>query len=100
MLLQSKSDLKSWLVKAGEQEEDDDAEKIILQTEDGQNVKGYPCTSCIVGTWKDVYESEKILRNNADATSEGDKLSALTQRSFLVCAYGGLIEPISSGQEE
>ena len=33
-------------------------------------------------------------------TSEGDKLSALTQRSFLVCAYGGLIEPISSGQEE
>lgn len=58
MLLQSKSDLKSWLVKAeirkrvfiGEQEEDDDAEKIILQTEDGQNVKGYPCTPCIVGT--------------------------------------------------
>ena len=84
----------------GEQEEDDDAEKIILQTEDGQNVKGYPCTPCIVGTWKDVYDSEKILRNNADATSEGDKLSALTQRSFLVCAYGGLIEPISSGQEE
>ena len=78
----------------------DDAEKIILKTEDGQNVKGYPCTPCIVGTWKDVYESEKILRNNADATSEGDKLSALTQRSFLVCAYGGLIEPISSGQEE
>ena len=78
----------------------DDAEKIILNTEDGQNVKGYPCTPCIVGTWKDVYESEKILRNNADATSEGDKLSALTQRSFLVCAYGGLIEPISSGQEE
>ena len=109
MLLQSKSDLKSWLFKAGgkkkrvfigEQEEDDDAEKIILQTEDGQNVKGYPCTPCIVGTWKDVYDSEKILRNNADATSEGDKLSALTQRSFLVCAYGGLIEPISSGQEE
>ena len=46
----------------GEQEEDDDAEKIILQTEDGQNVKGYPCTPCIVGTWKDVYDSEKILR--------------------------------------
>ena len=71
-----------------------------MQTEDGQNVKGYPCTPCIVGTWKDVYDSEKILRNNADATSEGDKLSALTHRSFLVCAYGGLIEPISSGQEE
>lgn len=99
---------KSWFAKAGDkikdfftgEEDTDDAEKIILKTEDGQNVKGYPCTPCIVGTWKDVYESEKILRNNADATSEGDKLSALTQRSFLVCAYGGLIEPISSGQEE
>ena len=99
---------KSWLAKTAEkiknfftgEEEDEDADKIILQTEDGQNVKGYPCTPCIVGTWKDVYESEKILRNNADATSEGDKLSALTQRSFLVCANGGLIEPISSGQEE
>ncbi|MFR5753688.1 MAG: DUF4280 domain-containing protein [Roseburia intestinalis] len=99
---------KSWLAKTAEkiknfftgEEEDEDADKIILQTEDGQNVKGYPCTPCIVGTWKDVYESEKILRNNADGTSEGDKLSALTQRAFLVCAYGGLIEPISSGQEE
>ena len=99
---------KSWLAKAGDkikgfftgEEEEDDAEKIILKTEDGQNVKGYPCTPCIMGTWKDVYEAEKILRNNTDGTSEGDKLSALTQRSFLVCAYGGLIEPISSGQEE
>lgn len=99
---------KSWFAKAGDkikdfftgEEDTDDAEKIILKTEDGQNVKGYPCTPCIVGTWKDVYDSEKILRNNADGTSEGDKLSALTQRAFLVCAYGGLIEPISSGQEE
>ena len=49
---------------------------------------------------KKGYDAEKILRNNADGTSEGDKLSALTQRAFLVCAYGGLIEPISSGQEE
>ncbi len=97
MVCQSRDKIKDFFT--GE-EDTDDAEKIILKTEDGQNVKGYPCTPCIVGTWKDVYESEKILRNNADATSEGDKLSALTQRSFLVCAYGGLIEPISSGQEE
>jgi len=54
-----------------------------LQTEDGQNVKGYPCTPCIVGTWKDVYDSEKILRNNADATSEGDKLSVYHRDHFL-----------------
>lgn len=31
---------------------------------------------------------------------EQDKLSAVTTDSFLVCAYGGLIEPLSSGQEE
>ena len=78
----------------------DDAEKIILKTEDGQNVKGYPCTPCIVGTWKDAYETEKIVRNHTDGTDEGDRLCALTQRSFLVCAYGGLIEPVTSGQEE
>mgnify|MGYP006903206340 CR=1 FL=1 len=97
-----------WLAKTGDkikgfftgEKEEDDAEKIILQTEDWQNVKGYPCTPCIVGTWKDVYESEKIVRNHTDGTDEGDRLCALTQRSFLVCAYGGLIEPISSGQEE
>lgn len=99
---------KSWLAKAGDkikgfftgEEEEDEAEKIILQTEDGQNVKGYPCTPCIVGTWKDVYQAEKISRNGTKGISEGDRLPALTQRSFLVCAYGGLIEPASSGQEE
>lgn len=42
------------------EEDTDDAEKIILKTEDGQNVKGYPCTPCIVGTWKDAYETEKL----------------------------------------
>lgn len=98
---------KSWFAKTGDkikefftgEKEEDEEEKIILQTEDGQNVKGYPCTPCIVGKWKDVYEAEKIIRNGAEGTCEGDKLCALTQRSFLVCAYGGLIEPISSGQE-
>ena len=99
---------KSWFAKAGGkikdfftgEEDTDDAEKIILKTEDGQNVKGYPCTPCIVGTWKDAYETEKIVRNHTDGTDEGDRLCALTQRSFLVCAYGGLIEPVTSGQEE
>lgn len=99
---------KSWLAKAGDMikslltggKEPDGAEVIMLKTENGENVKGYPCTPCIVGKWKDVYDAEKIIRNNTDGTSDGDKLSALTQKSFLVCAYGGLIEPVSSGQEE
>lgn len=82
----------------GKQEEG--PEKIMLQTEDGQNVKGYACTPCIRSGWKDVHKTQKIARNGADKSSEGDLLAALTQRSFLVCEYGGLIQPISSGQEE
>ena len=70
----------------GEKEEDD-AEKIILQTEDGQNVKGYPCTPCIVGTWKDVYESEKIVRNHTDGTDEGDRLCADTEVLPGLCLW-------------
>lgn len=96
---------KPWWVKAGEmlsqglgkQEED---KKIILQIEGGKNVKGYPCKPCIVGTWKEVHEIQKIARNDTDGTAEDDKLAAVTLESFLVCAYGGLIEPISSGQDE
>ena len=59
-------------------------EKKSFRSEHGKGMDLYPC----------------LLYTSADATSERDKLSALTQRSFLVCAYGGLIEPISSGQEE
>lgn len=99
---------KPWWVKAGDilllgmathiQREED--KKIILQTEDGKNVKGYPCTPCIVGTWKDVHGTQKIARNDTDGTAESDRLAAVTLESFLVCAYGGLIQPISSGQDE
>lgn len=97
-----------WWVKAGKMlfqsavsyVREEESEKIILQTEDGQNVKGYACTPCIVGTWKDVHEAQKIARNNTDGTVEGDRLSSITLESFLVCAYGGLIQPMSSGQDE
>lgn len=74
--------------------------KILLQREDGKNVRGYPCTPCIVGCWRDVNRTQKIVRNGTDGMREQDKLSAVTTDSFLVCAYGGLIEPLSSGQEE
>ena len=99
---------KPWWVKVGNVLRDDivsyvqqeESIKIILQTEDGRNVKGYACTPCIVGTWKDVHETQKIARNNTDGTAERDKLSAITLESFLACAYGGLIQPLESGQEE
>ena len=38
--------------------------------------------------------------NGEAAGIAGIALSALTQGAFLFRAYGGLIEPISSGQEE
>ena len=80
---------------------EEEQKKIILVSEDGKsNVKGYACTPCIVGTWKDVHETQKIARNDTEGTAEGDKLSALTMESFLVCAYGGLIQPVTSGQDE
>lgn len=74
--------------------------KILLQRGDGKNVRGYPCIPCIVGCWRDVNRTQKIVRNGTDGMREQDKLSAVTTDSFLVCAYGGLIEPLSSGQEE
>lgn len=97
---------KSWLAKTGDkivsfftgEEKEEGPEKIMLQTEDGQNVKGYACTPCIVSTWKDAHKIEKIARNGEDITDSSP--AALTKRSFLVCAYGGLIEPLTSGQDE
>ena len=73
---------------------------MLVSEEDGSNIKGYACMPCIVGTWKDVHETQKIIKNRTDGTAEGDKLSALTLESFLVCAYGGLIQPKTSGQDE
>lgn len=84
----------------GKKEEEEGPKKIMLKTEDGRNVKGYACTPQIAGKWKDVYQTEKIARNGTDGSSAGDNLATLTVGSFLVCSYGGIIEPESSGQEE
>lgn len=74
--------------------------KVLLQKEDGTNVRGYACTPCIVGGWLDAHMTQQIARNNTDGTNPEDRIPALTEYSFLVCAYGGLIEPVTSGQEE
>lgn len=74
-------------------------EKIILVVEDGSgNVKGYACTPCIIDTWKDVHYTQRIVENGKDREA-GNHPAAVTEKSFLVCAYGGLIEPYTSGQE-
>lgn len=99
---------KNWAEKALDKvlnflqgkEEEEGPKEIMLKTEDGKNVKGYACTPCIVGKWHDVYKSEKIARNGTDGSGEGDSLATLTTESFLVCSYGGIIEPMNCGQEE
>ena len=62
-------------------------------------MKGFACTPCIVSGWLDVHEAQRIARNNTDGKKLSDRLAAVTEDSFLVCAYGGLIEPVTSGQE-
>lgn len=99
----------------------DESKKILLKDENGKNVKGYPCTPCIISTWQNVY-GENLLASygghhihnghlhgggghrSEDPSHGGEShrltgSPALTEQSFLVCAYGGLIEPVTSGQE-
>lgn len=71
--------------------------------------KGWKCQPEIVGLWKAVYPKTRIV-DNGDLDSHDRGLvategqlpkgySAVTTLSFLVCRYGGLIEPYNSGQE-
>lgn len=88
----------------------DEKEKILLVKEDGTNVRGYPCTPCIVSTWQNAHGESRVSHGGGshycqNGHSHGggsrrlDGGPALTEQSFLVCAYGGLIEPVTSGQE-
>ena len=69
------------------------------------NVKGLPCYPSIVGIWQDTYEKYLIATNESASTSDKSNpmsrnyVNAITTNSFLVCKYGGLIEPFSDGQE-
>lgn len=58
--------------------------------EDGTVVTGYRCCPDIIGSWRDCMERNVI--NNKEKT--------VTTDSYLVCRYGGLIQPISSGQKD
>lgn len=70
---------------------------------------GWRCQPEIVGLWKDTYPKTRIVdngdldRHDRDIATSGEELpkgySAVTTLSFLVCRYGGLIEPYNSGQE-
>ena len=100
----------------------DEMEKILLVKEDGTNVRGYPCTPCIVSNWQNAHGESQVASHGGSHYSRsgashggGSRRAgepshgggsrrltggpALTEQSFLVCAYGGLIEPVTSGQE-
>lgn len=84
--------------------------KTPLNSRDGTfgTVTGCKCEPVIVGTWQNCYEKTKIIDNGlknpidrelAMKTGRGNGQKTLTMQSFLICKYGGIIEPIDSGQK-
>ena len=73
-----------------------------------KNIKSFGMCSCtlseykpdILEEWLMGHEHTYIVRNEINLPCESkDLLKALPENSFLVCSNGGLIEPISFGQE-
>ena len=73
-------------------------------------VTGFKCEPVIIGTWKNPYVLTRIVDNgdknpadrmlctSAAAVKGPYGQSVLTMNSFLVCKYGGIIIPVTSGQ--
>jgi hypothetical protein len=81
--------------------------KAVESDEDLGNIKGTACTPQIAGgKWQNTYDPTRIVDNGTHDPS--DKLKdnqdptkgypSATTDSFLVCACGGIITPITSGQ--
>ncbi len=72
-----------------------DTETVTLQKygdagKDGATITGCKCCPEIIGKWRDCMERNMYAGNVKTVTTE----------SYLVCKHGGLIQPVSSGQEE
>jgi len=79
-----------------------DTEKIIAVGYDGNKHSGKKCKPHIIGVWMDSYDGTKIVDNGNKMNDDPDNpvgCNTLTVGSFLVCKYGGIISPVSSGQE-
>lgn len=79
-----------------------DTEDILAVGDDGKKHAGKKCKPHIVGIWMDSYDGTKIVDNGDKMADDPDNpagCSTLTVGSFLVCRYGGIISPVSSGQE-
>lgn len=75
----------------------------------GNTEPGKKCQPIIIGTWMDTYDDTRIVDNGekdpedrsvANKGEEAKGRATITVGSFLVCKYGGLIQPIESGQNE
>ena len=65
---------------------------LVPYSEDGNangTVKGKKCYPCIVGQWRGISENVKV----------SGEVHGISTDSFLVCQHGGLIQPLTSGQE-
>lgn len=79
-----------------------DTERIIAVGSDGKKHSGKKCKPHIIGVWIDSYDGTKIVDNGNKMEDDPDNpvgCNTLTVGSFLVCKYGGIISPITSGQE-
>lgn len=79
-----------------------DTEKILAVGDDGKKHPGKKCKPHIIGVWLDSYDGTTIVDNGNKMEDDPDNpvgCKTLTVGSFLVCKYGGIISPISSGQE-
>ena len=69
-------------------------------------VSGTMCVPFIIGDWRDTKENVKIIDNGDKDISDkykyredsGKGYKSVTTKSFLICRYGGIIEPLDSGQ--
>ncbi|RDY32219.1 DUF4280 domain-containing protein [Lachnotalea glycerini] len=57
--------------------------------ESGEVVEGFICCPNIIGTWRNPHDTSQISKGEA----------AITTDSYLICSCGGLIQPMTSGQE-
>ncbi|BCJ93046.1 hypothetical protein acsn021_06150 [Anaerocolumna cellulosilytica] len=58
------------------------------------NAEGKKCEPIILGNWLDSKENDLIYDEDNDK-----KVPCLTVNAFTVCKYGGVIVPLTSGQE-
>lgn len=68
-------------------------------------VTGFKCEPVIIGTWQRPCPFTRIVDNGdkdpldrSFVIMEQQGLRTLTMDSFLVCLYGGIITPVTSGQ--